>query len=163
MKYPLSITIIAADHPIVCFPSWPFICDVIKKLLPSDDNWYRSIITALEVKVRNIKQNDDKLLVLLCNSLEVQGDSDFESLLLCDKFLGTFYCETVLATMALYPDLAIQNNNEMLKRIAKALFLPESFFKSDPMLTVFETWGYQGVKAMLSSLRQAFPLFTGGI
>jgi hypothetical protein len=95
--------------------------------------------------------NDDKLLVSLRNSLKAQGDP------IIDKCPGSFHSEMVLATIALYPDHTIQDKDKKLKQIAQVLFSPESFSKSDPMLTGFEHWGYQGVKDMLSSLLYAFP------
>jgi hypothetical protein len=74
------------------------------------------------------------------------------------------HCEVVLAAMALYPEPAIQDDtNQLLTNIAKVLSSPDSISKSDPMPTGIAHWGYQGVKAMLSSLLQAFPLFTADI
>jgi hypothetical protein len=146
MKYPGSITVIALDHPIICYPSWPSICDIIKKLLPLPDNRYDDIIKAFEAQVQGIKENDDMLLLSLQNSLKMQSDP------ITDNFPGTFHCEAVLATMALYSDCAIPDKDKILRQIAQVLFLPKSFSKSDPMLTGFEHWGYQGVNDMLSSL-----------
>jgi hypothetical protein len=146
MKYPITITFIATDHSVLGFPSWPSICDVIKKSL-SPVNPHDTIIKAFEKKVLEM-YSADKLLLSLHKSLETQCD---------DKFTGTLHCKAVLASMALYPKFAIQDD------IAKVLSLPGSIYKSDPMLTGIEHWGYQGVKALLSSLLQAFPLFTAGI
>jgi hypothetical protein len=162
-KYPISITVIATDHPVVRFPSWPHICDVIKKSFPSPDDRCDKIIEAFEMQVRKASKLKDKLLVSLYNSLEAQSDKIIESQHLCDRFSGTLHCEAVLVAMALYPDPAIADNNQKLRMIAQVLSSPDSFSKSDPMLTGTDHGGDQSVKAMLSSLLQAFPLFTADI
>jgi hypothetical protein len=162
-KHPISITVVATDHPVICFPSWPYVCDVIKNSLPSPNDRYGEIIKAFETRVRDVSKSDGKFLLALRNSLEAQGDKIIESQHLEDKCPGTLHCEAVLAAMALYPDPAIQDKDEKLRMIAKVVFSSDSFSKSDPMLTGIDHGGYQSVEAMLSSLLQAFPLFTADI
>jgi hypothetical protein len=170
LKYPISITILTSNHPVLRFPSWRSICDVIKRLLPSHDNRYDNLVQAFEVQVRHAvllgdaaKSADAKFLVSFSNSLKAPDNQVIMSQHLCDKFPGTLHCEAVLAAMALYPDRAIQDKDPRLRDIAQVVSSPDSFSKSDPILKGIALWGCQGVKAMLSGLFQAFPLFNGDI
>ena len=111
MKYPITITFIAMDHPVLRFPSWLTIHDVIKKSLSPGDP-YEDIVKAFKKEVRKMDRND-KLLVSLRKSLDTQCD---------DEFPGTLHCEAVLAALALYPESAIHDDKtQSFTNIAKVL------------------------------------------
>jgi hypothetical protein len=94
-------------------------------------------------------------------SLRKSLDSDTQ---FNNDFPGTLHYEVVLVALALYPDNAIHNDEtQVLTNAAEVLSSPDFISKADPMLTGIVHWGCQGVKAMLSSLLQAFPLFIAKI
>ena len=100
----------------------------------------------------------DKLIQALQNSIKVEADPEALDMHRNDIFPGTLHCETVLAAIGLYPDLAIKDGDMTLTKIGKVLVLPTiSHNQSDSTLAgIGIRPRHHGIKALLSSLLQAF-------
>lgn len=143
-QFPVSISVISAEHRVLQFPSWATIVSVIKKTLSAVDNVQNvdEIINILTEKISTVSVEDEKILQLLRDALDFHNDPMSDKKHLKNRFPGTIHCEVVLAAMALYPHFAIKlegdsDVDKQLKAIAEVI-VPHSFSKShqspDPIL-----------------------------
>jgi hypothetical protein len=89
------------------------------------------MINVFKVELSKVTPQDDKLLRFCLLALEYHNVPKADSEHLKNRFPGTIHCEMVLATMAIYPDRAIQNGNHILKDIAKVIVFSKSRNQSD--------------------------------
>ena len=120
VQCPVSISIIVTDQSSLRFPSWHSICDTIRSAWSSCQNRTvdsDQIIKTFEAWVleAQVERQDAKLFEGLHHSIRMDNIDDCSGLTSYD-IVVTLHCEAILLAMALYPSLAILDNDPTLLR-----------------------------------------------
>lgn len=139
VQCPVSISIIVTDQSSLRFPSWHSICDTIRSAVSSRQhptNESDKIIEAFKAQVLEVQvgRRDAKLFDGLRHSIRMDNLDDGSAPATYDLVV-TLHCEAVLLATALYPSLAILDQDPLLLHIAEVFVSPSSHTVS-PSLTL---------------------------
>lgn len=139
VQCPVSVSIIVTDQSSLRFPSWHSICDTIRSAVSSRQhptNESDKIIEAFKAQVLEVQvgRRDAKLFDGLRHSIRMDNLDDGSAPATYDLVV-TLHCEAVLLATALYPSLAILDQDPLLLRIAEVFVSPSSHTVS-PSLTL---------------------------